>query len=92
MRRLAKNKLSTQLTSSKARQVASQTGLFIFDNAPSHQSARPMLCLLADAPNPNKDWSHKKDGPRMRNGKFGPSRHLAKTSSFSEDHATMQAV
>ena len=42
------------------------TGLFIFDNAPSHQKCAPDALSARKMPkNPNKDWSHKKDGPRM---------------------------
>ena len=65
------------------------TGLFIFDNAPSHQKRTPDALSACKMPKyPNKDWSHKKDGPRMRNGNFGPS-STSQDFYFPEDHATM---
>ena len=67
------------------------TGLFLFDNAPSHQKRAPDALSARKMPkNPNKDWSHKKDGPRMRNGTF---RHEDNINSqdfyFPDDHPTM---
>jgi hypothetical protein len=48
------------------------TGLFLFDNAPSHQccagdalSAQKMLKC------PNNGWTHQKEGPKMCNGTYG---------------------
>jgi len=42
------------------------TGPFLFDNAPSHQKQVPNALSAQKMPkNPNKDWSHKKDGPCM---------------------------
>ena len=42
------------------------TGLFIFDNAPSHQKRAPDALSARKMPkNPSKDWSPKKDGPKM---------------------------
>ena len=65
------------------------TGLFILDNAPSHQKHVPNALSAHKMPkNPNKDWSPKKDGLRMRNRKFGPSSTL-QDFYFPEDHATM---
>jgi hypothetical protein len=42
------------------------TGLFLFDNAPSHQRrADDALSAQKMPKQPNKGWTHQKDGPRM---------------------------
>jgi hypothetical protein len=42
------------------------TGLFLFNNAPSHQKHAPDAPSAQKMPkNPNKGWTHVKDGPRM---------------------------
>ena len=65
------------------------TGLFIFDNALSHQKRAPDALSARKMPkNPSKDWSPKKDGPKMRNGKFGPS-STSQDFYFPENHPTM---
>ncbi|KIJ32847.1 hypothetical protein M422DRAFT_95085, partial [Sphaerobolus stellatus SS14] len=47
------------------------TGLFLFDNAPSHQKQAPDALSARKMPKgPAEGWTHHKDGPRMRNGWF----------------------
>ncbi|KAF8588218.1 hypothetical protein K439DRAFT_1645622 [Ramaria rubella] len=47
------------------------TGLFIFDNAPSHQKRAPDALSAQKMPNgPKADWTHHKDGLRMRYASF----------------------
>lgn len=42
------------------------TGLFLFDNAPSHQKRAPDALSAQKMPkNPNATWRHNKDGPKM---------------------------
>ena len=42
------------------------TGLFLFDNVPSHQKQAPDALSAQKMPKfPNENWSHHKDGPRM---------------------------
>jgi hypothetical protein len=65
------------------------TSLFLFNNAPSHQKRAPDALSAQKMPkNPNKDWSHKKDGPHMRNRTFGPENE-SQDFYFSHDHPTM---
>ncbi|KIJ26360.1 hypothetical protein M422DRAFT_272559 [Sphaerobolus stellatus SS14] len=46
-------------------------GLFLFDNAPSHQWRSPTaLSAWKMSKGPSKNWTHKKDGPKMRPGTF----------------------
>ena len=65
------------------------TGLFLFNNAPSHQrragdalSARKML------KRPKNGWTHRKEGPKMRNGTYGVS-NTSQYFYFPDDHPTM---
>ncbi|PBK85860.1 hypothetical protein ARMGADRAFT_1036033 [Armillaria gallica] len=45
------------------------TGLFLFDNAPSHQKRAPDALSAQKMPkNPHPTWTHHPDGPRMRDG------------------------
>ena len=45
------------------------TGLFMFDNAPSHQKQAPdALPVRKMLKNPNQRWMSTKGGPRMQNG------------------------
>ncbi|KAF8576974.1 hypothetical protein K439DRAFT_1649191 [Ramaria rubella] len=47
------------------------TGLFVFDNAPSHQKRAPDALSARKMPKgPKADWTHHKDGPRMRYASF----------------------
>jgi hypothetical protein len=65
------------------------TGLFIFNNTLSHQKCTPDALPAHKMPkNPNKDWSHKKDGLRMQNSTFGPT-GISQDFYFPKDHAMM---
>jgi len=65
------------------------TGLFVFDNAPSHQKrALDALSARKMTKNPHKTWRHHKDGPRMRSTVFGPD-NTQQDLYFPEDHETM---
>jgi hypothetical protein len=47
------------------------TGLFMFDNAPSHQKRADNALSTRYLPkNPNQGWTRVKDGPRMQDGWF----------------------
>ncbi|KAF8220159.1 hypothetical protein L208DRAFT_1127784, partial [Tricholoma matsutake] len=64
------------------------TGLFLFDNAPSHQKrANDVLSARKMPKNPNNGWTHCKDGARMRNATFadGQTQELY----YPHDHPTM---
>ena len=61
------------------------TGLFLFDNAPSHQKRSPdALSARKMVKGPSPNWARQKDGPRMRPGTFldGTPQDLY----FPEDH------
>lgn len=63
-------------------------GLFLFDNAPSHQRRAPDALSARKMPkNPLYGWTHKKGGQRMRPGQLpdGSSQDLY----FPEDHLFM---
>lgn len=63
------------------------TGLFLFDNAPSHQKRAPDALSARKMPKrPNKGWTRHKDGPKMRNGTFGGQ---SQELYFPLDHPTM---
>ena len=54
-------------------------GLFLFDNAPSHQRRAPHALSARKMPKyPLQGWTHKKGGPRMRPGQLhdGSSQEL----------------
>ncbi|KAF9455309.1 hypothetical protein BDZ94DRAFT_1205895, partial [Collybia nuda] len=64
------------------------TGLFLFDNAPSHQKrADDALSARKMTKNPAKDWTHRKGGAHMRNGQLlnGETQEFY----FGEDHPSM---
>jgi hypothetical protein len=67
------------------------TGLFLFDNAPSHQKrADDALSARKMPKRPTEDWTHRKDGSRMRSG-WWIDPHGTKHEQplyFSEDHPT----
>ena len=45
------------------------TGLFLFDNAPSHQRRAPnALSARKMVKGPSPNWTHRKGGPQMRPG------------------------
>jgi hypothetical protein len=47
------------------------TGLFLFDNAPSHQKrAGDAISARKMVKNPKDGWTHHKDGPKMRSTTF----------------------
>ncbi|KIJ31064.1 hypothetical protein M422DRAFT_90429, partial [Sphaerobolus stellatus SS14] len=63
-------------------------GLFLFDNAPSHQRRAPDALSARKMPkNPLHGWTHKKGGPRMHPGQLpnGSSQDFY----FPEDHLLM---
>lgn len=64
------------------------TGLFMFDNAPSHQKHAPDALSARKMPkNPSEGWLHHKEGPRMQSTVLpnGEIQHLY----FDNDHPTM---
>ncbi|KAJ3492884.1 hypothetical protein NLJ89_g11145 [Agrocybe chaxingu] len=65
------------------------TGLFLFDNAPSHQK-RAMDALSAQKmpKNPHATWTHHKDGPKMRTTCFGEHSTI-QDFYYPDDHPTM---
>ena len=65
------------------------TGLFLFDNAPSHQKwAGDTLSACKMPKRPNDGWTHHKDGPQMCNGTFGPT-NILQEFYFPLDHPTI---
>lgn len=64
------------------------TGLFMFDNAPSHQKHSPdALSARKIMKNPKLGWTPTPNGPWMRNGQFANGQEQA--FYFPEDHPTM---
>jgi hypothetical protein len=64
------------------------TGLFFFNNAPSHQKrADDALSARKMPKNPSPDWVHRKGGARMRNASL-PNGQL-QNLYFDHDHPTM---
>jgi hypothetical protein len=65
------------------------TGLFLFDNAPSHQRRAPDALSARKMPkNPHATWRHHKDGPKMRMTNFGVDK-IPQEFHFAEDHLSM---
>lgn len=65
------------------------TGLFLFDNAPSHQKRAPDALSARKMPKgPHATWRPHKDGPKMRLTTFGTDK-MPQDFYFSDDHATM---
>jgi len=65
------------------------TGLFLFDNAPSHQKRVPDALSAHKMPkNPHPTWRHHKGGPKMRPTAFG-DRKTFQDLYFPDDHAEM---
>lgn len=65
------------------------TGLFMFDNAPSHQKRAPDALSACKMPkNPHPTWRHKKGGPRMRNTTYGTDQ-TRQEFYYDDDHPTM---
>ncbi|KAH8986707.1 hypothetical protein EDB92DRAFT_1787601, partial [Lactarius akahatsu] len=64
-------------------------GLFLFDNAPSHQKQAPnALSARNMAKNPRAHWTPFKDGPRMHHGVHPQTKELL-SFYFPDDHPTM---
>ena len=64
------------------------TGLFIFDNAPSHQKrADDALSARKMPKNPSPNWTHRKGGSQMRNTTLPNGE--SQSFYFDEDHPTM---
>jgi hypothetical protein len=65
------------------------TGLFMFDNAPSHQRRAPDALSARKMPkNPHPMWRHHKGGPKMRLTSFGIN-NQPQDFYFPADHPTM---
>ena len=67
------------------------TGLFIFDNAPSHQKRAPDALSARNLPkNPHPTWRPHKNGPKMRTTTYTFGEEIiTQDFYFSDDHATM---
>jgi hypothetical protein len=64
------------------------TGLFLFDNAPSHQKRAPDALSARKMPkNPHATWRYHKDGSKMRSTVFGPNK-TPQDLYFPDDDAT----
>lgn len=64
------------------------TGLFMFDNAPSHQKRAPDALSARYMPkNPSATWSPKKDGVKMRHGQLADG--TPQDLYYPDDHCTM---
>ena len=65
------------------------TGLFLFDNAPSHQRQAPDACSACKMPKgPHATWWHHKDGPKMRSTNFGVD-NTPQDLYFADNHPMM---
>ena len=65
------------------------TGLFLFDNAPSHQKCTPDALSAQKMPkNPHLTWTHYKEGPKMRIMQFGEDQRI-QDLYFDDNHLTM---
>ena len=65
------------------------TGLFLFDNTPSHQRRAPDALSARKMPkNPHATWWHHKDGPKMRVTNFGVN-NMPQDFYFTGDHPMM---
>lgn len=64
------------------------TGLFLFDNAPSHQKRAPDALSARKMPKfPAENWTHHKNGPRMRPGFLSDG--TLQPMYYDDDHPTM---
>lgn len=64
------------------------TGLFLFDNAPTHQQrAADTLSARKMPKRPSPNWRHHKDGPQMRNGTLPDG--SSQPFYFPDDHPDM---
>ena len=65
------------------------TGLFLFDNAPSHQKRAPDALSARKMPKgPHATWRHHKNGPKMRTTTFGND-NTPQDFYHPDDHPTM---
>ena len=65
------------------------TGLFLFDNAPSHQKrAQDALSAQKMPKSPHATWRHHKNGPRMRTTTYG-SNNTPQDFYHADNHPTM---
>ncbi|KIJ26478.1 hypothetical protein M422DRAFT_140014, partial [Sphaerobolus stellatus SS14] len=72
----------------ESRTKGTATGLFMFDNAPSHQKrASNALSARKMTKNPCQGWTHHKDGEKMREGVLPNGQ--PQSFYFPEDHPTM---
>ena len=61
----------------------------MFDNAPSHQRHADNALSAKKMPkHPNEGWTHRKDGPKMCNGTFGPNK-MCQEFYYPLNHPTM---
>jgi hypothetical protein len=88
---LAQTDRAIDIFESKTRGTA--TGLFLFDNAPSHQKrADDALSARYLPKRPNEGWTRVKDGPRMRDGWYevkhadGVTSRTVQPLYFHENH------
>ncbi|KIJ41751.1 hypothetical protein M422DRAFT_171901, partial [Sphaerobolus stellatus SS14] len=72
----------------ESRTNGTATGLFMFDNAPSHQKCAPdALSARKMTKDPCEGWTHHKDGPRMCPGVLSDG--SLQSFYFPNDHPTM---
>ena len=72
----------------ESRTRGTATGLFLFDNAPSHQKRAPdALSARRMVKTPHATWTHHKDGPKMRRGRFIDG--SPQDFYYSDTHPTM---
>ena len=65
------------------------TGLFLFDNAPSHQKRAPDALSARKMPKgPHATWRHYKEGPKMKTTVFGDN-NTPQDLYFPDNHPTM---
>ncbi|KIJ36225.1 hypothetical protein M422DRAFT_96515, partial [Sphaerobolus stellatus SS14] len=72
----------------ESRSNGTATGLFMFDNAPSHQKRAPDARSARKMPKgPSANWTHHKNGPEMRPGRLPDG--STQSFYFPADHPTM---
>jgi hypothetical protein len=88
---LAQTDRAIDIFESKTKGTA--TGLFMFDNAPSHQKRADNALSARYLPKrPNEGWTRVKDGPRMRDGWYeakdtdGTTSRVVQSLYFPETH------
>jgi hypothetical protein len=63
------------------------TGLFMFDNAPSHQKRAEDALSAQKLPKAPKEWTHHKNGPKLRSAVLADGSPQA--LYYPENHPTM---